>query len=474
MALSYEDYTRRDALGLAELVRKKEASADDLLDAALARLEAVNPKINALAHRFEHLARAQIKAGLPEGPFTGVPFMTKDLNVMVEGAPLTNGSRAWLGNVSKEDGTLAKRFKRAGLAIFGSTTSPELGLTTTTENNLTGKTSNPWAPGRIAGGSSGGAAAVVSAGVLPLAQASDGGGSIRIPAAMCGVFGLKPSRARVPMGPRVTDGWLGMSTVFAVSRSVRDSAALLDAVEGAEPGMRVGAAPTLPNGFLDYLDTPPPKLRIAFSTKAPSGVPIDPEVAAAIEGAAKLCERLGHRVEETDLPFLPEAGPAVLTAIAACVARDLDVWEEARGKKFEEGELEIVTAGYRVLGVSRTAKDLAFADLAMQRQALAMARFMESYDLILQPVTAKPPVALGLLGLDDPQRFGREIGAFSPFTAMYNLTGQPSMSVPLHWTNDDLPVGAMFTGRYGEEHTLLRLAAELEEAQPWAGKRPPL
>lgn len=468
------DYLAHDALGLADLVRKKEASPDELLDAALARLEAVNPKINAVAHRFEHLARAEIKAGLPEGPFRGVPFMTKDLNVMVKDAPLTNGSRAWIGNVSKEDGRLAQRLKKAGLAIFGSTTSPELGLTTTTENNLTGKTCNPWALDRIAGGSSGGASAVVAAGIIPLAQASDGGGSIRIPAAMCGLFGLKPSRGRVPMGPKVTDGWLGMSTVFAVSRSIRDSAALLDCVQGAEPGMRFGAPPAPEGGFYNDFRKSPGKLRIAFSAKPASGVPIDPEVAKSIEDAAKLCESLGHRVEEAAPPFLPEAGPAVLAAIGCCVARDLDVWEEARGKKLEDGELEAVTANYRQFALTRTGKDVAFADLAMMRQALAIGQFMETYDIILQPVTAKPPVKLGLLSLDDPQRFGAEVSQFSPFTALYNQTGQPSMSVPLHWTADKLPVGVMFTARYGEEALLLRLAAQLEEAKPWARNRAPI
>lgn len=474
MPIKAEDYAGHDAVGLARLVAQKEVSADELLDAALARLAAVNPKINALAHNFEALGRAQIKGGLPSGPLAGVPFMTKDLGVMVKGAPLTAGSVAWKGNVATEDSVVTERFRKAGLVIFGSTTSPEYGLTTTTESKAYGATRNPWNLERIAGGSSGGAAAVTAAGVLPMAQASDGGGSIRIPAAMCGLFGLKPSRGRVPMGPRITEGWFGMSTVGAVSRSIRDSAALMDAIAGPELGARL-ASPAAPvGGFLQALRNAPRNLRIAMWSKTPAGDRVEAEVEQSVADAGKLCESLGHTVEEIAPPFLPESQRAVATIIATCAARDIDVFEQARGRPIGDDELETVTALYRKTALQATAKDLAFAELAMQRQAIATARFMEKYDIILQPVTAKAPIKLGLLTLDDPQRFGREVGSFSPFTALYNLTGQPSMSVPLHWTKDGLPVGVMFTGRFGAEELLFQLAAQLEAAKPWADRRPPL
>ncbi len=469
-----EDYAAHDALGLAELVRRKAVSPRDLLEAALARLDAVNPKINAIAHLYPDLARAQIAAGLGDGSFAGVPFLMKDLGAALAGAPQGCGSRAWAGHVASEDSEFTRRLKAAGFAIFGATTTPELGLTVTTESAATGQTRNPWNVERIAGGSSGGAAAAVAAGIVPLAHASDGGGSIRIPAAMCGLFGLKPSRGRMPTGPRLTEGWFGMSTAGCVSRSVRDSAAFFDSISGAELGARTGA-PTAPEGgFLADMARPPGRLRVAVWPHAPTGVPVDPEVLEAIAGAARLCAELGHDVAEIEPPFLEEARRAVVAIIATCASRDIDEREAARGRPIADEELEPVTRLYRGWARTHSAKDLAEADLAMQRQAYAIARFMQDYDVIVQPVVTKPPPPLGLLSLDDPARFGREVTLFSPFTALYNQTGQPSMSVPLHWTKDGLPVGVMFTARYGDESTLFRLAAQLEMARPWANRRPPI
>jgi Asp-tRNA(Asn)/Glu-tRNA(Gln) amidotransferase A subunit family amidase len=262
--------------------------------------------------------------------------------------------------------------------------------------------------------------------------------------------------------------------VGAVSRSVRDSAAFFDAVSGPEPGARVGAPPTPDGGFLAACLRAPGKLRIAYWPKAPSGVPVDTEVLHGVANAAQLCESLGHAVEEVAPPFLEEARRAVAAVIGTCAARDVDEREKARGRPIADEEIEPATRLYRAWAREHTAKELAEADLAMQRQAVAMARFLENYDVILQPVTAKPPVALGLLALDDPQRFGREVTLFSPFTAVYNQTGQPSMSAPLHWTKDNLPIGVMFTGRYGEEGLLFSLGAQLEAAKPWWDKRPPV
>ena len=472
-----QDYEAHDALGLASLVARKEVSPGELLDAALARLDAVNPKINAQAHRFEPLARARIEAGLPDGPFRGVPFMTKDLAVMVKGAPLEAGSRAWAGFVAPTDSVLTERYRRAGLVIFGSTTSPELGLTPTTENKVQGQTRNPWNAERIAGGSSGGASAAVAAGVIPLAQASDGGGSIRTPASCCGLFGMKPSRGRIPMGPARTEGWNGMSVVHAVSRSVRDSAALMDASCGIETGARYDAPPPPAGGYLKHLHSAAKPLRIALWTKNWDGGDIDPECADAARDAGKLCESLGHHVEEVRPPI---DGGALATAFIAILAtnvrKDLEDREAARGNPIADEELETLTAIYRSRGANVTGMDIQNAIAAQQQAAIRVARFMENYDCILTTTQGQPPVKLGVLSLSpaDVSAYGRDVFAYSPYTSAANHTGQPSMSVPLAWSQDGLPIGVMFTGRYGEEATLFRLAAQLEEAAPWKDKRPTL
>ena len=286
-----------DALGLAELVKTKQVSASELLEASIARAEAYNPRFNFMAHKLYERARAAVAKGVPEGPFQGVPWLIKDLNTNIAGELTEQGSRLFKGNRATVTSELVKRQERAGLVIFGKTTSPEFGLTGTTESTLMGATRNPWNPERIAGGSSGGAAAAVASGVLPAAHATDGGGSIRIPASCCGLFGLKPSRGRVPMGPPLTEGWGGMSAHHAVTRSVRDSAALLDATHGLELGSRY-SAPTPERPFLQEVGRDPGRLRIALDVTTMMGTPVDPEVIAAVRNAAQLCEKLGHSVEE--------------------------------------------------------------------------------------------------------------------------------------------------------------------------------
>ncbi|MDX2233989.1 MAG: amidase [Hyphomonadaceae bacterium] len=477
MAMSQADYEARDALGLAALVRARAVSPEELLDAALARLDAVNPVINAQAHRFADLARAQIAAGLGEGPFAGVPFMTKDLGVMVKGAPYSGGSRAWAGYVADRDSVVAERYRAAGLAIFGSTTSPELGLTSATENKVQGVTRNPWNPDRIAGGSSGGAAAVVAAGVVPMAQASDGGGSIRTPASCCGLFGLKPSRGRIPMGPVRTEGWNGMSVVHAVTRSVRDSAALMDATCGLEPGARTTAPPPPAGGYLRHLDTAPKPLRIALWTRTWTGDAIDPVCADAARDAATLCEALGHSVDEQRPPIDGAAlSAAFLPILMTNTLKDLEDRGAARGAPVGDDEIEVLTAIYRARGAKVTGLELQAAFAVQQQAAVAIAEFMETYDVVLTATQGAPPGPHGALSLSPPDvaQYGRDIAAFGPYTAAANHTGQPSMSVPLSWSPDGLPIGVMFTGRFGEEALLLRLAAQLEEARPWAARRPTL
>src|SRR4051812_41055949 len=300
------DYEGYDALGLADLVRRGETTPTELLDAALARLDARNPALNAVVTPLVEAARRDIAAGLPDGPFTGVPFLVKELVASVAGAATTAASRLYRNQVATADSEIVARFRRAGLVIAGKTNSPEFGLSPTTESRLYGITRNPWRLDLAPGGSSGGAAAAVAAGIVPVAHATDGGGSIRIPASCCALFGLKPTRARVTAGPEGGEGLSGLANQHVVSRSVRDSAAMLDAIAGPMPGDPYAAAPP-PRPFIDEVGRPPGRLRIAFSATAPNGVPVDAECRAAAEDAARLCEQLGHHVEEASPAYDAQA-----------------------------------------------------------------------------------------------------------------------------------------------------------------------
>jgi Asp-tRNA(Asn)/Glu-tRNA(Gln) amidotransferase A subunit family amidase len=464
-----------DALGLADLVRQRQVSASELLDLAIAQAEALNPHFNFMARKHYEFARAAIAAGLPNGPFTGVPWLLKDLNIYIEGEVTGQGSRYYADNRGKVTSELVRRYQKAGLVIFGKTTAPEFGLTATTESKATGLTRNPWNPEHIAGGSSGGAAAAVAAGVIPAAHATDGGGSIRIPASCCGLFGLKPSRGRVPMGPLRTEGWGGMSVHHAVTRSVRDCAALLDATHGLEPGSRYGA-PTPERPFLAEIARSPGKLRIALNVTAMAGTPVDPECIEAARAAARLCESLGHHVEEA-APTLDVAaiGRAAYTIISSSVAADLQDHEAATGVKPSLDVIEAVTLAYYEMGLKMTGVGFARANNDLQTAAVAIGQFMERFDLMLSPTVAAPPLKLGIIGLspEDVGSYYKAVGAFTPFTGLQNQTGQPSMSVPLAMSKSGLPIGVMFSARYGDEATLFRLAGQLEQAAPWAARRPP-
>ncbi len=466
------DYDQYDGLGLAELIRAKQITPFELLHAVEQRLEAVNPKLNAFASLFFDQAEAAIKQGLPAGLFHGVPFALKDLGLNLTGTVTSYGSRVWKDNLASSDSTLVTRYKNAGLVIFGKTTSPELGLTTTTESAVYGKTRNPWNLERTSGGSSGGASAAVASRILPMGHASDGGGSIRIPASCCGLFGLKPTRGRVPMGPAALEGWNGCSAHHAVTISVRDSAALLDISQGAELGAPYTCPPPA-RPFLQEVGADVGKLRIAFAITPPGDVAVDPACRQAAEEAAKLCESLGHKVEEARPPIDNALfRQSFLTVITVSMARTLEDAANMLGHEVTENDVEPAT--WAMYQHGRTISSIAYSrSIANMHQiGLAMAKWQEAYDVILSPTLAKPPVKLGVLSLDDPARYGKEISEFSPFTALYNVTGQPSMSVPLHWTADGLPVGVMFSARFGDEATLFRLAAQLEKAKPWAQRKP--
>ncbi len=469
-----QGYENHDALGLAKLVKTGEVSATELLDEALKRAEAARERVNCFSALFEAQARAQIAAGLPEGPFAGVPFALKDLGAALKGAPLTQGSRAYRDYVAPEDATLTARYKKAGLVIFGQTTTPEFGSTTTTESVLFGATRNPWNTERIAGGSSGGAAAAVAEGVLPLAHASDGGGSIRIPAACCGLFGLKPSRGRMPMGPARTEGWGGFSVNHAVSRSVRDSAALLDVSHGIELGSRyVAPAPERP--YLDEVGRDPGKLRVALWTTAPNGTKPDVDAQRGLDETVKLLLSLGHEVEEAapdiDGAALAETLPRM---VGAHLTASLDLWGEQRGRPVGEDEVELITWIMMHNARKVTGIQMARDETVLQTAAIAYARFMQRYDVTLSPTITRKPEELGVLSLTprDIATFGAGVSSFPAFCAFYNQTGAPAMSVPLHWTDDGLPLGMMFGAAYGGESLLFRLAGQLEQARPWFNKRP--
>ena len=468
------EYDQYDGLGLAALVAKRQVAPVELLNAVKQRFEAVNPRINATAQVFFDKAEAQIKQGLPAGPFNGVPFVLKDLGQQLAGTITTYGSRVYKDNTPDFDSTLVTRYKQAGLVIFAKTTSPEFGLTTTTESVLFGRTRNPWNLERTSGGSSGGSSALVASRVVPMAHGSDGGGSIRIPASCCGLFGLKPTRGRVPVGPTQFEGWNGCSHHHALTVSVRDSAALLDATGGAELGSPYFSPPP-GRPFLKEVGAAPGKLRIALAVATPAGTPLDPECRKAAEEAAKLCESLGHSVEEAK-PLIEDAWmrEAFLTVLRVSLARTLDDAARSLGRPVTDKDVEPVT--WILAQAGRAVNVIAYsrAIATMHQVGLAMAKFQQKYDVILSPTLARPPVALGVLSLSPANiaQYTKDITEFGPYTAIYNVTGQPSMSVPLHWSSDGLPIGVMFSGRFGEDAILFRLASQLEKAKPWAGLRP--
>lgn len=472
----FADFDRYDGLGLAELVRRREVSATELLDAAIARVEALNPSINAVVSRLYDQARAAIAAGLPAGPFTGVPYLLKDLGVLYQGAVTSYGSQFFANYAADHDSEITARLRRAGLVIFGKTNTPELGISTSTEPCMFGPTRNPWHLRYSAGGSSGGAAAAVASGMVPMAHATDGGGSIRIPASCCGVFGLKPTRARNPMGPDLGEGWSGASVGHAVTRTVRDSAALLDATSGPDLGDPYWAPPPA-RSFLAEVGQDPGRLRIALATRPWNGQPVDPECAQAATAAAGLCAELGHRVEEAT-PDIDAAalGSAMRIIVGGHVRALLDARAAALGREVTHEDVEKVTWARATDGLRATAADYARSVIVMHRTGRAVARFFTRYDILLTPTMCRPPHRLGALNMmtDDLDGFMAVLASTIAFTSLFNASGNPAMSVPLAWSREGLPIGVQFAAPFGDEARLLRLGAQLEAARPWASRCPPL
>jgi Asp-tRNA(Asn)/Glu-tRNA(Gln) amidotransferase A subunit family amidase len=469
--MRFDEYRRCDATRLAELVAKKEVKPGEVLDLAIARAEAVNPKINAIVHAQYDKARAAAKATLPDGPFKGVPYLIKDLGFYDKGEPATFGSSLFKDYVADHDSAYVTRCKKAGLVLMGRSSSPEYGLSPNTEPRLYGSCRNPWSLAHSAGGSSGGAAAAVAAGILPMAHATDGGGSIRIPAAQCGLVGLKPSRGRVSMAPDAGEGWGGLSIGHVVSRSVRDCAAMLDATAGAEPGDPY-AAPTPERPFAEDAGRPPGKLRIAFMLKDHRGGKLHAECEAGVAAAAKLCERLGHAVEEAD-PGLDLVALRPLSAqlSAANVARTLGLRWKALGKSPDPKDVEAVTWAVYNRGLKVTGVEYAEAVATTHAYGRKMAAFLTRFDVLLTTTMPSPPPELGYFDMNgDVATFTERVTQHLGITPLHNATGTPAISLPLHWTRSGLPVGIHFAGRYGEEGLLLRLAAQIEQAAPWFDK----
>ncbi len=461
-----------DAVGLAALVRDGAAAPLALLDAAIARATEADARFGFMAQWCVDRARAAASRPLPDSPLAGVPFLVKDLGVDIAGVPTGAGSRYFAATPDRSS-TMVERAEAAGLLIFGKTTTPELGLTVTTESVAHGPTRNPWNPDRTAGGSSGGSAVAVAAGVVPLAQASDGGGSIRVPASCCGIFGLKPSRGLVPMGPCVIESWNGLAVKGPVSRTVRDAAAFLDVLAGPEPGSRV-IPPRPAGGYLAAVEAPLARLRVALMEAPYSGVAVDPEVLATLSTAAGVLADRGDAVEAArpalDWDTLNDAN---LRVVAGSVGRDFARQEARLGRPPADGEVEEVTAMWRHIAASVSAAQLEEALQTIEQATATVDRFFDRHDILLSPVLATPPVPLGLLRLDQPSdRFGAAFGAFCPFASLANLTGCPAISLPLGLCADGLPIGVMAMARFGEEALLLALARHFEKAMPWAGRRP--
>lgn len=497
IAMVFPDYESYDATGLAGLVRSGEVTPKELVDAAIDRIERRNGAVHAVIHRRFDAARIEAGGRLADGPFRGVPFLLKDLTSELAGTPMNAGSRLLASYVPDHDSELVRRYRAAGVVIVGKTNTPEFGITPTTEPRFHGPTRNPWDPTRSSGGSSGGSAAAVATGMVPAAHGGDGGGSIRIPSSCCGLFGMKPTRGRTPTGPHRGPMWHGASVEHVLTRSVRDSAAFLDATAGPDAGAPYWAPPN-DRPFLDEVSRDPGRLRIAFTTRPFLSERVAPECVAAVEDTVRLLEELGHEVVEAHPDLDGEAFvQSFITMIAGEVRADVEEAARIAGRDPAWSDLEPSTWSLFLLGRAFTAADLSLALRRLSRETRRVGLFFRDWDVLLTPTLGSPPLPLGTLkpttteagmaralrslragwalrGPDIIHRLADPTFAFIPFTPVFNATGQPAMSVPLHWTGGGLPIGSHFVGRFGDEATLFRLAGQLEQARPWFDRRPDL
>ncbi|WP_420177307.1 amidase [Kerstersia gyiorum] len=471
-----DTYEYCDGIDLATAVRRAEVSAEELLQEAIARVKALNPALNCIAYYDAQAGRDSIGQASPNGPFYGVPFLLKDLSATAAGLPLGNGSRFFQGERSTEDSELVARYRRAGLVIFGTTTTPEFGANCTTEAlAYGGPTRNPWDLNRSGGGSSGGSAVAVAAGIVPVAHGGDGGGSLRIPASACGLFGFKPSRMRNPTGPTGGEGWGGLAGDNVISRSVRDSAAMLDFSHGMDAGTPY-AAPPFSGSFLKAAGQPPGKLRIGLITRSPSGEPVHPDCLAAAEDAAALCASLGHQVEPTDFPAAIDYerfGHAMRLIVASGMASAIRAREQALGRHATHDDLELSV--FSAVEFARSHSAVEYFDSVSMMHSIGrhLGRLMGQYDVLLTPTLTEPPVELGRYAADKEYVAHRSATLkYTAFLPYFNASGQPAMSVPLYWNEDGLPIGVQFAAALGGEALLFSLASQLEAARPWFHRRP--
>jgi amidase len=468
------EYVELDSIGLAQLVRLGQVSPTEVLEAAFAALDQVNPRLNAVVESFRAEAEQELRQGLPTGPFTGVPFLVKALGPFYAGKPTTMGSRVFQAYVAPFDSELMARYRRAGLVTLGKSNLPELGVSFSTEPELYGPCRNPWALDQSPGGSSGGAAAAVAARMVPMAHGNDAGGSIRVPASACGLFGFKPTRGRMPTGP-FGEAVFGLAVDHALTRSVRDSAALLDATLGEDLGPPYGA-PTPAGSFLAEVALPPGRLRIALVDEGWGGNAISPECRDALDQAAQLCQGLGHEI----VPARPTIDGKVVGAVlgdlmGVFVSHLLDDFCPRLHLHPNASNLEPATLAWAAHGRGLTANQLASALGARDMLARALGQFFTKFDLILSPTLARTTIPLGAFRYHRPpsvEAVVEALFAYAPFTALFNLTGTPAMSVPLHVSKGGQPVGVQFAAPFAADATLFRLAGQLEQAAPWAHRKP--
>jgi amidase len=467
-----------DAVGQSELVRRGDVIPVELVEAAISRVEALNPTLNAVVTTAfdEAMDAARAVSNDSALPFAGVPFLVKDLITECAGMRFTEGSFFLRENVSTRDQELVVRFRRAGFVILGKTNTPEFGMAPHCEPRLFGPTRNPWDLERSTAGSSGGSAAAVASGMVPAAHGNDLGGSIRYPASCCGLFGLKPTRARVPLGPEYADPCAAMAVEHVLTRTVRDSAAILDVIAGPELGEPF-PAPTTNRAFADEVGVAPRRLRIAYSAVAADGHPTDPDCVVALDDAVRLCEQLGHIVEEAWLPPISErVGAAIGTSYGGAVDWIIKYWIRRLGRQPETDELDPLTRAFWEQGQSLTVGDYLLAVEDLRGYAREVARFFEQYDLWLTPTLAQPPPRIGEMASTETDPFiglqrSSQFVAFPGIVA--NITGNPAMSVPLSWSSDGIPIGVHFLAPFGDEATLIQLASQLETARPWTQRHPP-
>lgn len=487
------DYASHDGLSLASLVKQGEISPEELLDTAIEQVEILNPKLNAIVTKMYDEAKQTIKDGLPQGPFEGVPFLLKDLLVDYAGVPLTSGSRFTQQYIPSQTSELVNRINQSGLVIFGKTNVPEFGLSSVTEPQAFGPTLNPWDLTRNAGGSSGGSAAAVASGMVPIAHGNDGGGSIRIPASYCGLFGFKPSRGRTAGGSDMMRMWENMVVEHALTRSVRDSAAMLDVLAGPEIGSSI-ALPKPEISFLQSLGKSPGKLKIGLIDKPLFHTHLELECVEATHKAARLCEELGHHVEEVTLDLnTDEISLAYIIIIAGEISASIKRLSDKMQRKLNLLELEKQTVLLYHIGDHISASDFAWAANVMDKTARLMGQYFLDVDVLLTPTMPSTAPKLGQLKPNFFEQRGIDLlthlpftplllkalehaaskqFSFHPYTPIFNISGQPAMSVPLYWDAQGLPIGIQFAGRYGQEEVLFQLAGQLEKALPWIHKKP--